>query len=85
MSLLRSLRNLAVLVIVTVGGLSLIPRPMAALSVCRWKGALCQSSRQCCLFLLCSPITHRCCGYYHQACTSPTQCCSGICSNGGCI
>ena len=83
MSLLRILRNLAILVILTVGSLSLIPRPMAAQSTCRPKGASCTSKAQCCTHY-CGLHGNCCFPFPHQACTSGAQCCSGICLSTGC-
>lgn len=81
MSLLRILRNLAVLVILTVGILSLSPRPVAAQSTCRPLGSACGTYvGTCCPGSLCGP--HRtCCNkpYRGQICTSSAQCCSGLC------
>ena len=85
MSLLRILRNLAVLVILTVGFLSLSPRPIAAQSTCGQLGAVCTTAAQCCVHY-CSPRTLRCCIPLHnRACTNWTQCCSGMCSGGRCL
>ena len=86
MSLLRILRNLAVLVILTVGGLSLSSRPMAAQSTCRPLGTACSRySSKCCTGSLCGPYG-RCCNkpYYSQACTRSDVCCAGACINGRC-
>lgn len=78
MSLLRILRNLAVLVILTVGVLSLIPRPAAAQSSCLPIGSFCNQRNQCC-DRLCGPY-HRCCLPFKGAlCTSNAQCCSYNC------
>jgi hypothetical protein len=81
MSLLRILRNLAVLVILTVSGLSLVPRAMTVQPPCRPPGAVCQSQAQCCPYLACSQTTHRCCIWYRQACTSNSQCCGNDCNS----
>jgi hypothetical protein len=80
MTLLRILKNLAVLVILTVAALSLNPRPVAAQSSCRPLGAGCTSSSQCCSGSLCG-WRHTCCDRFfrHQTCTSSAQCCSGLC------
>jgi hypothetical protein len=80
MSLLRTARNLAVLVILTVAALAFAPRPVAAQSTCRPLGTGCTSSSQCCSGSFCGP-RHTCCnkplrGMY---CTSSVQCCSGLC------
>jgi hypothetical protein len=84
MTLLRILRNLAVLVILTVGWLSLSPRAVAALSTCHHVGALCTSNAQCCFFSTCDRH-HICCSLFHGAyCTSPAQCCSNTCIKGRC-
>jgi hypothetical protein len=63
MSLLRSLRNFAVLVIFTVAGFSLMPRPVAA-STCRPLGSSCTKQNQCCAGSYCFP-NHRCCTWQH--------------------
>jgi hypothetical protein len=88
MTLLRMLRNVAVLVILTVAALSLNPRPVAAQSSCQPLGTVCTSTAQCCTGHLrwCSPYVHRCCLPLHnQGCTKSTDCCSGTClPYGGC-
>jgi len=83
MSLLRVLRNLALLVILTVAGLSLSPRPVAAQS-CRPLGTACTRSAQCCS-RLCG-WHHSCCSepFRNQYCTSWKQCCSALCLNNRC-
>jgi len=63
MTLLRILRNLAVLVILTVAALSLNPRPVAAQSTCRPLGAGCTSSSQCC--------SGSFCGWRRTCCDKP--------------
>jgi hypothetical protein len=85
MSFLRSLRNLAVLVIFTVAGLSFSPHSMAAQSRCGVVGTPCQSNYQCCIGELCKASTHRCCGYFHRACRTNADCCSNICLRSGCL
>jgi len=85
MSLLRILRNLAVLVILTVGGLSLIPRPMAAQLSCRPVGASCPRpgiTGYCCT-LVCSQH-YTCCLLGRRVCTSNAQCCNNFCNRGVC-
>jgi hypothetical protein len=88
MSLLRVLRNLGVLVILTVGGASLVPRPMAAQSTCEPLGSYCKISgfgRECCT-LVCGPY-HNCCNTawgLHAACTTNADCCSLTCRGGRC-
>jgi hypothetical protein len=85
MTLLRILRNVAVLVILTVAALSLNPRPVAAQSSCKPLGNWCTSSAQCCN-RWCGPYAHRCCLPLHNmACTSSAQCCSGMCISGHCL
>jgi len=83
MSLLRILRNLAVLVILTVGSLGLIPRPMAAAS-CIGAGAACTQFTQCC-----SHACHngRCCNFiYGHYCSSSVDCCSPyVCFRNRCV
>jgi hypothetical protein len=86
MSLLRILRNLAVLVILTVAVLSLNPRPVAAQSSCRPLGWVCSYTSKCCPGSLCGPHGW-CCnkplrGTY---CTASVQCCSGLCLNHSCL
>ena len=95
MSLLRILRNLAVLVILTVAALSLNPRPVAAQSSCQPLGGFCSVSRPCC------PSSPRSlCGRHNMCCNKPLrgmtcsgatdsnglsiECCSGFCFNGAC-
>lgn len=88
MALLRTLRNLAVLVILTVAALSLISRPVAAQSSCQALGTVCTQygwNAQCCNHW-CSPSARRCCLPFHnQACSSWSQCCSGACVQGRCL
>jgi hypothetical protein len=89
MSLLRILRNVAVLVILMVAALSLNPRPVAAQSSCRPLGYGCTgpvlNNAQCC---------SRLCGWHGtccqlpfrgQYCTASIQCCSGLCLNHRCM
>jgi hypothetical protein len=86
MSLLRILRNLAVLVILTAGGFSLIPRPVAAQSTCEPLGAYCAVPyRSQCCGGLCG-WRHTCCDkpYYFSYCTTSAECCSGSCFNHRC-
>jgi hypothetical protein len=86
MSLLRILRNLAVLVILTVAIMSLTPRTVAAQSSCLPLGAYCHPygiDHQCCNSWC--GYTSRCCKPLHgMTCSSWIQCCSGACINGGC-
>jgi hypothetical protein len=83
MSFLRSLRNLAVLVIVTVAGLSFSPHSVAAQSSCRPLGASCSSGVQCCSRM----CFGHCCdkGFRGMGCNSSAECCSGFCLNHMCI
>ena len=85
MTLLRILRNLAVLVILTVAALSLNPRPVAAQSTCRPLGGVCGATLKCCPGSLCGRI-NRCCNkpLYSMACTRSDVCCTGVCYNGRC-
>ena len=89
MSLLRILRNLAVLAILTVGFLSLSPRPMAAQSTCRLLGAFCTTPgfrNAQCGSGLCGPY-HRCCSkvWLWSACSTSAECCNGgLCIFGRC-
>jgi hypothetical protein len=80
MTLLRILRNVAVLVILTVAALSLNPRPAAAQSSCQPLGSVCARGKACCPGSLCGRYG-RCCNkpYYSQACTRSDVCCTGIC------
>jgi hypothetical protein len=89
MTVLRMLRNVAVLVILTVAALSLNPRPVAAQSSCKPLGSLCKPVRTgggCCLgWCGPTPTGPRCCLFLHNAeCTSSVQCCSGFCTSHGC-
>jgi hypothetical protein len=86
MSLLRILRNLAVMVILTIGVISLVPHPVAAQSTCRPLGAPCSPpilNSQCCS-RLCGAYGGyaRCCNKpnYHQICGRSDVCCFGYCS-----
>jgi hypothetical protein len=82
MSLLCILRNLAVLVILTVAVLSLNPRPVAAQSSCQPLGGFCNLTLKCCPGSLCfGSYGLRCCNkpYYHQLCTRSDVCCMGVC------
>jgi hypothetical protein len=85
MSLLRSLRNLAVLVILTVAFLSLTSRPMAAQSSCRPPGSYCHPfgrNAECCTSWC---YGNRCCwAIPGHMCTNGLQCCSGTCVGGRC-
>jgi hypothetical protein len=82
MSLLRILRNLAVLVILTVAVLSLNPRPVAAQS-CQPLGGQCYTLK-CCPGSLCVGSLgygFRCCNkpLRWTACTRSDVCCHGSC------
>ena len=83
MSLLHVLRNLAALVILTVGALGLNPQAGAAPSVCQPNGGFCTSSIQCC---------SRICGHYHNCCIFPgkacfknSDCCGLSCAGHRCV
>jgi hypothetical protein len=81
MTLLRMLRNVAVLVILTVAALSLNPRPVAAQSSCQPLGGACNSyTSKCCTGSLCGPHG-TCCNkpFYSMECTRSDVCCSGYC------
>jgi len=83
MSFLRSLRNLAVLVILTVAVLSLNPRLAAAQSSsCRPLGHYCTSGSQCCSHLC--GRRHTCCDKLSpgQYCSSSAECCNTYCTVG---
>jgi hypothetical protein len=81
MSLLRILRNLAVLVILTVGVLS--TRPVAAQS-CQPLGRFCSATLKCCPGSLCVGSL----GYGFRCCNKPLRgmsCTrSDVCCQGGC-
>jgi|GraSoiStandDraft_60_1057301.scaffolds.fasta_scaffold08806_5 hypothetical protein len=82
MSLLRTARNLAVLVILTVAALAFAPRPVAAQSTCQPLGGYCSTplrNSQCCSGLCGSH--NNCCQlpFRGMYCTSSVQCCSGFC------
>jgi hypothetical protein len=81
MPLLRIFRNLSVLVILSVGALTLIPRPVAAQSSCHPLGGGCGGlSVKCCFGLICSSHGTCCSKPFHgMSCTSYVQCCSGDC------
>jgi hypothetical protein len=82
MTLLRMLRNVAVLVILTVAALSLNPRPVAAQSSCRPPGSYCNRYTKCCNNWC---YDNRCCwAIPGHSCTSGLQCCSGTCVGGRC-
>jgi hypothetical protein len=68
MSLLRKLRNLALLVIFTAAGFSLAPRTMAAIGLCEghWCPGWCYQGR-CCFWIGRKP------------CNSSAQCCGQAC------
>lgn len=84
MSLLHIFRNLAVLAILTVAGLSLSPRAVAAQSVCQPIGGSCTSNAQCCS-TYCG-THHNCCVPLHgRACTKNADCCSFLCEFGRCL
>ena len=80
MSLLRIFRNLAVLAILTVGILSLSPRPTAAQSSCQTLGGGCGRYRPCCPGSLCGP-RGTCCDkpFYGMYCNISAECCGGLC------
>ena len=89
MSLLHILRNLAVLVIITAGGFSLIPRPVAAQSTCEPLGASCSGpeihNSECCSSIC--GWRRTCCDkpFPNQYCTTNAECCSGGCFNHRCV
>lgn len=60
MTLLRILRNLAVLVILTVGWLSVSPRAVAAQSTCVRYPRYCSLKVHCCYPFCCNRYTHMC-------------------------
>jgi len=93
MTLLRILRNLAVLVILTVAIMSLTPRRVAAQSSCLPLGAYCHpygGNHQCCNNW-CGGTGRCCLPLHNMVCTSSAQCCSGFCFRrpgqtwGGCL
>jgi len=84
MSLLRIFRNLSVLVILSVGVLSLIPRPAAAQSSCIPLGFFCKrvgppnTGTGCCANWC--GLRGFCCRFGENApCTNSRQCCAGWC------
>jgi hypothetical protein len=89
MSLLRILRNLAVLVILTAAFAS-IARPITEQSTCTPLGGRCsqrgQVTKQCCTEFC--GIYGNCCGLPslggHRACTKNSDCCSNLCLGGRC-
>lgn len=83
MTLLRILRTLAVLVILTVGWLSLSPRAVAT-GVCQPVGGSCTSRAQCC-FPYCGPHHNCCVPFHNRACRQNADCCSYQCSGGRCL
>jgi hypothetical protein len=84
-SLLRVLRNLSVLVILTVGSLGLIPRTMAAQSSCHGVGTACTSGKQCCYYPAVACERGHCCYFIHgHICGSSVDCCSGACIDHRC-
>jgi hypothetical protein len=89
MSLLRISRNLAVLAILTVAGLSLNSRLVAAQSSCIPLGnAGCSTTNKCCAGLcyhLGGGKFGRCClPFDNEACTTNADCCSGSCGDHRC-
>jgi hypothetical protein len=84
MTLLHILRNLAVLVILTVGWLSLSPRAVAAQSTCGRTGAYCTSQNPCCSYLCCNGY-HVCRSILSNACTTNKDCCNNTCVHGRCF
>jgi hypothetical protein len=83
MTLLRIFRNLAVLAILTVAGLSLNSRLIAAQSSCIPEGdSGCSSNEQCCTGWC---AERRCCRPLKgAACTTSADCCYAACIHGGC-
>jgi len=81
MTLLGTFRNLAILSILTVAGLSLSSRPVAAQTGSIPPGGSCNSNSACFTHVY-NPATKRCCWPFTDegwGCTSNLQCCSGIC------
>ncbi len=87
MPILRTVRNLAVLVILTMAALAFAPRPTAA-QTCEPLGAYCSGTHlrnsQCCSGFCGERNT--CCDklFYSEYCTSSVECCSGFCDNHRC-
>jgi len=83
MTLLRSFRNLAVLAIVTVAGLTLNSRLVAAESSCiPLGGEGCVEINQCCAGFC---YHRKCCLLFHnEYCTTSADCCSGACVDHHC-
>jgi hypothetical protein len=76
MTLLNISRNLAILVILAVAGLSLNSRPVAA-QTCILFGGHCTSNLQCCHF--CAPRGGCACKPHGMQCTTSRECCAGNC------
>jgi hypothetical protein len=87
MPILRTARNLAVLVILTMAALAFTPRPTAA-QTCEPLGGSCSGTHyensQCCSGLCGERNT--CCDkmFYSMYCTSSEECCTGFCNNHRC-
>jgi hypothetical protein len=87
MPILRTARNLAVLVILTMAALAFTPRPTAA-QTCEPLGAYCSGTHfrnsQCCSGLC--GFRNTCCDrpLDGMSCTSSEQCCSAFCLNHRC-
>ena len=84
MTLLRILRNLAVLVILTLGGLSLAQGSVVPQSSCKLLGAFCTSSGQCCQ-RYCGPYHNCCVPFHNRACIRDADCCSYKCQGYRCL
>ena len=81
MSLLRTLRNLGALLILTVAVFSVTSSPSAAQSSCLPLGAHCSLTNNQCCNHACGPFTRLCCKPFKgMACTSNAQCCSNACN-----
>ena len=78
MSPLRVLRNLAVLVILTVAQFGLASPSVSAQTTCGPVGAVCSVNAQCCF--RCG-VLHRCCAHLFggNQCKTNYDCCSGKC------
>jgi hypothetical protein len=81
MSLLRSLRNLSVLMIFTVGLLSFVPGPAGAQSSCKPAGTPCTpyGNHAGCCTGWCEGHGTCCQLFRYTPCTSNAQCCFGGC------
>ena len=85
MSLLRSLRNFAFLLMLTAAALAFEHRPLEAPSACGHLGSPCTTNAQCCTGSFCG-YRRTCCdkAFRNEICGSNAECCSGFCYNHRC-